>query len=171
MAIGNAQARELITLLHKAKRKIATAESCTGGMIAEAITSVPGSSDVFDGGIVSYANAVKHACLGVREETLAAHGAVSAETAAEMAAGVCRLMGAQIGVAVTGIAGPGGGSETKPVGLVWFGICVDGRVQTQSRRFSGNRTQVRHAAVRHALSLAIAAAREEIKDNKNLGGF
>lgn len=162
MAIGNAQARCLVSLLRRTGWKIACAESCTGGMIAQTITSVPGASDVFDGGIVSYSNAVKIACLGVRKETLAAHGAVSSETAAEMAAGVCRLMEAQIGISVTGIAGPGGGSEEKPVGLVWFGLYQNGRVQTYAAHFAGNRTQVRQAAVRYALELALASVEKDV---------
>ena len=98
---------------------LATAESCTGGLVAARLTSVPGSSDVFLGGVVSYANEVKTAALGVPEDVLAAHGAVSAETAAAMAEGARRRLDADVAVAVTGIAGPGGGSDEKPVGLVY----------------------------------------------------
>lgn len=104
--------------------KVATAESCTGGLVSERITRVSGSSEVFDCGICSYANAIKHKLLGVSETTLTVLGAVSAEAAVQMAEGVKKLSGADIGVSTTGIAGPTGGTPEKPVGLVYVGVCT-----------------------------------------------
>lgn len=112
-------------LLHK-KLRVSFAESCTGGLLAKRLTDIPGSSEVFDCGIVSYANAIKHKLLGVSEETLDKYGAVSWQTAAQMAQGVRRLAGADIGTGITGIAGPGGGTAQKPVGLVYVSVC-DGK--------------------------------------------
>lgn len=151
-------AKTLVDLLSARELVCATAESCTGGGVASAITDVPGSSAVFAGGVVSYANEVKHDVLGVKEETLAEFGAVSAETAAQMAAGVRSLMKCDLAVSLTGIAGPGGGSAEKPVGLVWFGL-ADGRgVRTEKAIFSGERDEVRHKAVIHALGMLTVAA-------------
>ena len=108
---------------------IATAESCTGGLVAGALTEIAGSSDVVDRGLVTYSNTAKQQMLGVSPQTLEAHGAVSAQTAREMVTGLLRVAGTALGVAVTGIAGPGGGSATKPVGLVHFAAaCVGGRL-------------------------------------------
>src|SRR5262249_53163778 len=104
---------------------LTTAESCTGGMIAAALTDIPGSSDVVDRGFVTYSNEAKMEMVGVRHATLAAHGAVSRETAVEMAAGALAHSRAGIALSVTGIAGPGGGSAEKPVGLVWFGLAMN----------------------------------------------
>lgn len=113
-------AAEVGDLLRGTPLTLALAESCTGGLVSSLITDVAGSSEYFLGGAVCYANRAKEAILGVRPETLQAHGAVSAETAAEMAQGARRLFGADLGLAVTGIAGPGGGSAEKPVGLVYI---------------------------------------------------
>ena len=135
----------------------ATAESCTGGGVGFAITSVAGSSAVYLGGVVSYSNSVKASLLGVSTETLASVGAVSSEVAGQMAAGARRVTGADFAVSLTGIAGPGGGSAEKPVGLVWFGLATPNGVETESRVFSGDRAQVRAAAVEHALGLLLAA--------------
>lgn len=130
----------------------ATAESCTGGLIAAAITDVPGSSRWFDRGFVTYSNAAKGDMLGVREETLAAHGAVSEETAAEMARGALERSGADLAVAVTGVAGPDGGTPAKPVGMVCFAWARrGGGVETATRRFEGDRAAVRAATVAAAL--------------------
>lgn len=132
---------------------LATAESCTGGGIAAAVTSVPGSSGWFDRGFVTYSNAAKRELLGVREETLAAYGAVSEATVREMAAGVLSYGTAQVAVAVSGIAGPGGGSEGKPVGtvcLAWDGAGLPARSET--RHFGGDRAAVRRQAVAAALA-------------------
>ncbi len=115
-----ALAAELAALLRGGPLTLALAESCTGGLVSSLITDVAGSSEYFLGCAVCYANRAKEAILGVRPETLLAHGAVSAETAAEMAQGARRLFGADLGLAVTGIAGPGGGSPEKPVGLVYI---------------------------------------------------
>lgn len=151
-------AERLVALLNACGMTCATAESCTGGGVGAAITAVPGSSAVYLGGVVSYANEVKSGVLGVKEETLSAVGAVSSETAAEMAAGARRLTGADIAVSVTGIAGPGGGTPEKPVGLVWFGIASNGGVRTEKALFSGDRARVREQAAVHALGMLTAAA-------------
>lgn len=136
---------------------IATAESCTGGLIVGALTEVAGSSDVVDRGFVTYSNAAKQQMLGVRPETLAAHGAVSEEVAAEMAAGALARSDAGLAVAVTGIAGPGG-SDTKPEGRVCFGIADGHGVLTETVDFGAlGRSKVRAATVDHALALLLSA--------------
>lgn len=117
----------VVEKLLKNNLKIATAESCTGGLLSGRITAVSGASEVFDCGVCSYANEIKHRVLGVSEETLNTLGAVSAETAIQMAEGVKRLSNADIGVSTTGIAGPTGGTDEKPVGLVYVGICANCR--------------------------------------------
>ncbi len=133
------------------KHTLATAESCTGGLIAAALTAVAGSSAWFGYGIVGYANAAKQQLLGVSPETLAQHGAVSAETVAQMAVGVRHLAQADWSIAVSGIAGPGGGSVAKPVGGVWFALAHAEGVETFWRHFSGDRQAVRTQAVEAAL--------------------
>ena len=131
----------------------ATAESCTGGLVAGAITDIAGSSGWFDRGFVTYSNEAKVELLGVRAETLARHGAVSEATAREMVAGALERSLASIAVAVTGIAGPGGGTADKPVGLVWFAWGVrGGGVDAISHRFPGDRSAVRDASVGVALA-------------------
>jgi nicotinamide-nucleotide amidase len=131
---------------------VATAESCTGGGVAEAITRIPGSSAWFDRAFVTYSNAAKMDLLGVSEETLAAHGAVSEETARSMLRGALERSTAHLAVAVTGIAGPDGGSFEKPVGLVWFAWgSREGLPLAESRRFGGDRDGVRAQAVAYAL--------------------
>ena len=137
----------------------ATAESCTGGMIAAAITDISGSSAVLDRGFVTYSNEAKMEMLGVAAQTLDTHGAVSRETALEMAAGALARSRAGIALAVTGIAGPGGGSAQKPVGLVWFGVAVEGRAPVAHRRLFEDRGRafIRAQTVRTALELGIAA--------------
>lgn len=133
-------------------RTLAIAESCTGGWIAKVITDVSGSSGWFDRGFVTYSNAAKMDLLGVQEATIARHGAVSAEVVAEMAAGALARSPADIAVAVSGIAGPEGGSPDKPVGTVYLAWALrDGPVQTESRHFQGNRDEVRLEAVATAL--------------------
>ena len=151
------QAERLVELLKARGVTCATAESCTGGGVGSAITDVPGASDVYLGGVVSYANKVKCDVLGVSYETLERFGAVSSETAAQMANGVRRLTGADIAVSTTGIAGPGGGSADKPVGLVWFGLASATGVTTEKVVFPGSREDVRNAAVEHALGLLLSA--------------
>jgi competence/damage-inducible protein CinA-like protein len=133
--------------------KLATAESCTGGMIAERLTSVPGSSDVFVGSIVSYADSVKSGQLGVPDETLQRHGAVSAETAEAMAAGARERLRADVALAVTGIAGPGGGTEEKPVGLVFLHAAGPQGERSADFVFPGDRESVRRRAAVTALHL------------------
>ena len=135
----------------------ATAESCTGGGVGYAITAVSGSSAVFWGGVISYDNSVKHGGLGVPEEVLATKGAVSPECAAAMADGARRRLNTDLAVSITGIAGPGGGSAEKPVGLVWFGVASKSGTITDKKVFSGDREPVRTAAIEHALQLLLAA--------------
>jgi len=131
---------------------LATAESCTGGGIAQAITAVAGSSAWFERGFVTYSNLSKQQMLGVQEATLVAHGAVSEATVREMAQGALRHSTAQVALAVSGIAGPGGGTPEKPVGTVWFAwATVDGDTIAVRQQFSGNRDEVRAQAVRTAL--------------------
>ncbi|MBM3306927.1 MAG: competence/damage-inducible protein A [Candidatus Eisenbacteria bacterium] len=139
-------------LLSMARLRLAVAESCTAGRIGWRITRVPGSSAYFAGGVIAYSDDVKRRALGVRAETLASHGAVSEETAREMAAGACAAAGADVGLAVTGIAGPDGGSSEKPVGLVH--IAVAGRFERAQRHlFAGGRDAVREQAAQAALEL------------------
>ena len=150
----------LIEWLRRKGKKVTTAESCTGGLIAEMLTSVSGASDVFDGGIVSYANTQKILLLGVKNETLERFGAVSQETAREMAEGVRVLMGADISVAVTGIAGPGGGSAEKPVGLVYIAVATKDDTEVRRCMFIGNRSRIRRLSATTALSMAIAKTKD-----------
>ena len=137
----------------------ATAESCTGGLIIANLTDIPGSSAMVDCGFVTYSNEAKMAMIGVAEETLAAHGAVSRETALEMASGALARSRAGIALSVTGIAGPDGGSAEKPVGLVWFGVAVRGREPFAEKRIFDNRGRdfIRSETVRTALELGVAA--------------
>lgn len=143
---------ELARLLLDRGWMLATAESCTGGLIAAACTALPGSSNWFERGYVTYSNAAKAEALGVATDLLARHGAVSEVVARAMAFGAARQSRAQVAVAVTGIAGPGGGSADKPVGTVWFGFQVDGMLTSEHRRFDGDRAAVRTATVAHALA-------------------
>jgi nicotinamide-nucleotide amidase len=153
-------AAEVLDALLRRGWRLATAESCTGGMIAAALTEVPGASDVVDRGFVTYSNAAKTEMLGVRPATLEAHGAVSEEVAAEMAEGALARAQAEIAVSVTGIAGPGG-SDHKPEGRVCFGLAHGGRVLTETREFGAlGRSEVRAAALRHALAMLLAASFE-----------
>ncbi len=134
---------------------IATAESCTGGMVAAALTEIAGSSDVFERGFVTYSNAAKVSMLGVRQETLDAHGAVSEETARDMAEGALTHSKADLAVSITGIAGPGGGSQDKPIGLVCFGLAQKGKETiSQPVRFADHgRAGIRDSARMHALQM------------------
>ena len=131
---------------------LATAESCTGGLIAAACTDLAGSSQWFERGFVSYSNAAKTALLGVPADLITAHGAVSEPVARAMAEGAVRHSAAQVSVAVTGVAGPTGGSPGKPVGTVWFGWQLDGATHSELRHFAGDRAAVRAATLRHALA-------------------
>ena len=131
---------------------LATAESCTGGMVAAACTDLAGSSQWFERGFVSYSNASKTELLGVPAHLIAAHGAVSEAVARAMAEGALAHAHAQTSVAVTGVAGPTGGSDCKPVGTVWFAWCVAGQTHSEVRHFAGDRAAVRHATLCHALA-------------------
>ena len=133
------------------KLMMATAESCTGGLIAAACTDLAGSSVWFERGFVSYSNAAKTELLGVPADLIESHGAVSEPVARAMVEGALRHSRAQVAVAVTGVAGPGGGSPDKPVGTVWFGWATPEGVVTDKRCFDGDRQQVREATVQHAL--------------------
>ncbi|HZK89019.1 MAG TPA: CinA family protein [Stellaceae bacterium] len=138
---------------------VATAESCTGGLVAAALTAIAGSSDVVDRGFVTYSNEAKMELLGVPETMLAAHGAVSGETALAMAMGAVARAGVDLAVSITGVAGPGGGSAEKPVGLVHFGVATKTGGHAEHRIFPGDRTEIRRAAMVLALELLQAAAR------------
>ncbi|NCF74424.1 MAG: nicotinamide-nucleotide amidohydrolase family protein [Gammaproteobacteria bacterium] len=148
-------AAALVNELMQAGKAVATVESCTGGWVAKAITDIAGSSAVFGYGIVSYSNGAKESIIGVQNKTLEEHGAVSAQVVEEMAQGALHLSGADIAVAVSGVAGPDGGTKEKPVGTVWFAWAVrDGaheRVDTRCERFTGDRELVREASVAYAL--------------------
>lgn len=140
-------------LLRKRRLTIATAESCTGGLIADRLTDVPGSSDYFVGGLVAYSDAAKMQLLGVARRTLNAWGAVSEQTAKEMAAGACQRFGTQVAVSASGIAGPGGGSRAKPVGLVYVCCRVNGRTLVEPHLFNGTRRKVKEESATAALEL------------------
>ena len=149
---GDAAAAEiLLRKLADRKLTVATAESCTGGNIAHRLTSIPGSSESFLGGVVSYANEVKSGVLGVNPADIEAHGAVSREVVEQMAVGACRATGARCSMATSGIAGPGGGSDDKPVGTVWMAWAVDGHVESRVFHFPGNRSRVIDRATTEAL--------------------
>jgi nicotinamide-nucleotide amidase len=139
---------------------IATAESCTGGLVAGALTAIAGSSDVVERGFVTYSNEAKSELLGVSPEIIIAHGAVSAETTAAMARGAIAHAPVDLAVSVTGVAGPGGATPTKPVGLVLFGLArSDGTCRTERHLFAGDRSAVRQAALEVALKLLASEAR------------
>jgi nicotinamide-nucleotide amidase len=158
-------AEALVAELLTAGKTVSTAESCTGGWIAKAITDIPGSSACFAYGIVSYSNEAKTALLGVEPATLREHGAVSDATVRQMAGGVLETRGSDLAVAVSGIAGPGGGSADKPVGTVWFSFASrtpDGtRIETALHRLAGDRESVR----RQSVMLALDGIRSRIKTN------
>ncbi len=145
----------LIRLLIENKMKVSTAESCTGGLVAMRITSVSGASECFDLGAVTYANEQKMKILGVSEEALNRFGAVSEEVALEMSKGAKRISGADFAVGITGIAGPGGGSSEKPVGLVYISICGEDVHKAVKYIFSGTRDEVRFKASEEALKLVL----------------
>jgi len=150
-----ARAERLVAAYAAAGRRIATAESCTGGLVAGLLTAVPGSSAVLERGFVTYSNAAKSDCLGVPGALLDAYGAVSLETARAMAEGALQRSQADVAVAITGIAGPGGGSPQKPVGLVHFGLAATGTPTRHLERRYGDlgRAEIRRHAVADALAL------------------
>lgn len=145
--------KEIGALLKAKGYKLAVAESCTGGLIGHRITNIPGSSEYYLGSVTAYAYEAKERLLGVQHNTLTQYGAVSEETALEMARGVRQALTADIGVSVTGIAGPGGGIPTKPVGTVWVGLSAPGGDRTVQFLFKGTRLQVKKQAAEQALLL------------------
>ncbi len=154
-----ALATDILARCRAAGLMVATAESCTGGLVAACLTEIAGSSDVVERGFVTYANAAKVELLGVAEATLERHGAVSTETAGEMLAGALARSPVDLVVAITGIAGPGGGSAEKPVGLVFIGVQRRGSKPLVERHvFAGDRTAVREASLERALALLLSEA-------------
>ena len=144
---------QIVGLLQEKKVTLATAESCTGGMLASRIIDVPGVSEVFKAGFVTYANEAKQNLIGVKEETLAQFGAVSEQTAREMVLGAMKAAKADMAVATTGIAGPGGGTKEKPVGLVYIACGSADDIIVERCLFSGSRKEIRQASVEHALGM------------------
>ena len=142
-------------LLRKSGMKLAVAESCTGGLVADHITDVPGSSDYFRGGIVAYSYEAKVTLLGVSWSTLRAHGAVSRETVMEMALGARTALGADVAVSISGIAGPGGGMPNKPVGTTWFGLSTEEEDLAYLREFTGDRRKNKMQAANAALQILV----------------
>jgi len=151
----SARATHLLELCRKHGVKLAFAESCTGGLVSSLVTEISGSSDVFMGGAVTYANEAKHNVIGVTVESLEKYGAVSAQVAEEMAAGACRTFGVEAAASITGIAGPSGGTPEKPVGTVYIGCSVKGKVSVAHHLFSGDRRSVREQSAAAALDMLI----------------
>ena len=155
----NATSGDIVESVSEALRglnmRLATAESCTAGLMAKRITDLPGASDIYVGGVVAYGNAVKAALLQVPEDLLSTHGAVSEPVGSQMARGVARQLGADVGVAVTGIAGPGGGTDDKPVGSVWLAVSGPGSATSEYVRFLGDRQAVRERAAQAAFALLL----------------
>lgn len=156
LKISESVKNQIIDLGEKLKTvnfKVATAESCTGGMIGAALTSVAGSSDWFNGGIIAYSNEIKSKLLSVSDKTLIDNGAVSSDTVKEMAKGAALALNADIAVSVSGIAGPGGGTKEKPVGLVYIGIYNKGNIEAHKCNFKGDRDSVRVSTTIKVLNL------------------
>ncbi|MCD8053422.1 MAG: CinA family protein [Lachnospiraceae bacterium] len=147
----------VVEFLKEKKWMIATAESCTGGLIGAALVNVPGASSVYSEGFITYSDQAKHELLGVKEETLARFTAVSAETAREMAEGAANRAQAQVAVASTGIAGPDGGTPEQPVGLVYLACFQNGQTRVERHVFEGDRAAVRHQAMDRALEMILEA--------------
>jgi len=164
-------ARELIGLLERLGHTVSFAESCTGGLVSACITSVPGASVVYKGGIVAYANEIKQAMLDVDPEILDSKGSVSMECAEAMARSAAVRFATDYALSVTGIAGPEGGSAEKPVGTVWFGLAARGRISAVKACFPGNRTEIRAAATQKGLELIVARVKTGFElDNPADGG-
>ncbi len=161
---NNKKAEELVALLSEKKLTLATAESCTGGMIGMYITSVSGSSSVYEGGVISYSNAVKNKLLSVKGKTLDTFGAVSENTALEMARGARELLQTDISVAVTGIAGPLGATSEKPCGLVYIAVIFDGITLVSENIFKGNRKDVREQTVFKAFDMIKEAVTQKYSE-------
>lgn len=162
-------ARRVGSVLGRRGVTLALAESCTGGMIAARLTDLPGASSYLLGGVVAYANSVKKNVLGVRTKTLAAYGAVSEAVAREMALGARDRLGADAAVAVTGIAGPGGGSPTKPVGTVWIAAVFGDEVRARHCLFDGDRAEIRERAVDAALALLLEVLESAAEGGAEVG--
>ena len=145
---------KVIKMLRERGETCTTAESCTGGLLAGRLVNVPGASEAFGQGVITYSNEAKENILGVRKDTLRRVGAVSPETAGEMAAGAARMAGATLALSTTGIAGPGGGTEEKPVGLVYIGCYYKSVVSVEKHIFEGSRQENRNSAVQAALKMA-----------------
>lgn len=155
------EAEALGRLLLSKRLTLSTAESCTGGMIGAAVTSVPGSSEWFRGGVIAYNNRIKMSLLNVPEEILEKHGAVSAEAVSAMAKGAAGRLNTDCAIAVSGIAGPDGGTEDKPVGLVFIGVYCKGKVEVFKNIFSGSREDVRENATDRSLKYLIKILKKE----------
>ncbi len=155
-------ARQVIESFTAGGKTVFTAESCTGGLVSAALTHVPDSSKVFLGGIVAYANGVKVRLLGVNSRQIAEHGAVSEEVVSQMAEGARNAGGADFGVAITGIAGPGGGSASKPVGLVFIAVAGESVSIAKELRLQGDREEIRNSAAAAAIELLLSVFQESI---------
>lgn len=164
-----ARVKPLAALLTNSGRRLATAESCTGGLLAGACTAVPGSSAWFQGAVVAYDNQVKITQLGVPQAILETHGAVSPETVQAMALGVCSLLGVQVGVAVSGIAGPEGGTLEKPVGTVCIAVALEGVVHSDTLYFTGDRADIRRQSVLMALDMLCETLEARLKARSGAG--
>ena len=147
------KAKEVVELLIQRGLKVTSAESCTGGLFAAHITSVSGSSECFEGSFVTYSNEIKHRMINVREETLEKYGAVSEECVLEMAENSRKIMKSDIAIAISGIAGPSGGTDDKPVGLVWICLAAEGYIKAYKNIFSGDRQEVIEQSVMFSLNL------------------
>lgn len=160
-ALEKSLEESVVELLAQKKMTVTTAESCTGGLIAGTLVNVAGASDVLNEGYVTYSNEAKERLVGVKHETLEKYGAVSEQTAGEMAEGAAKAAGADVALSATGIAGPGGGTEEKPVGLVYIGCYVNGETTVQECRFEGSRMENRLHTVETALQLLLRQLSEE----------
>lgn len=153
-----ALAESIVSICTGKSLRLATAESCTGGLISACLTEIPGSSAVLDRGFIVYSNRAKHELLGVPEVLLKKHGAVSEQVASAMAAGALKRAGTNMAIAVTGVAGPGGGTAAKPVGLVHLALAIDDRIEAAKAVFDGDRQAVRLATLNQALQMILKAA-------------
>lgn len=154
--------KRLGTILREKRLSIATAESCTGGLLSKVITDIAGASDYFELGLITYSNRFKNKILGVRNETLKRYGAVSRQTVREMAQNLRRISGADICVSISGIAGPSGGTKEKPVGTVYFGLLIGEKIKVLRMCFSGSRTSIRESSIKFILQKIIEELKEEI---------
>lgn len=156
---------ELGHLMRSNSQRVAFSESCTGGLLSAIVTAEAGVSDFFQGAVVGYANSVKENILGVSKVSLSEFGAVSEKVAEEMANGICEKLGAHWGVAITGIAGPSGGTSEKPVGTVCFAVCGPKLVRAETKHFSGDRGHIQESAAKYALEFLIRCLKNNKKEN------